>query len=297
MRLRRPPPEAQLFFGPYDDAFPGPDSFNPIFRRSRHCAGCHDGRFWGVLVYGEFAEWEASPYAGRGVQCQDCHMKPDGRTRRVAAAADGGIRRRPRTVSSHAFPGGEDPAFLRAAVTLSAAAAVQGDRLAVQVRVRNVGAGHHVPTGSPMRNMVLAVEATGGGGAPLPLEEGGRVPSWAGEGPPELGNYAGLPGRGYAKVLKTPVAYPADRRLSGSLPPLYPAPFWRPVVVESDTRIAAEGEDAGRYLFRLPAASGGWRLRVRLIYRRTFRSWLAPEAAPAGDVLLAERRLAGAGPT
>lgn len=289
LNMLRPAPHQQVFFGPYADAVAGPDSYNPLYRDSRYCAACHDGRFWGVQVYGEFAEWQASPYPARKISCQSCHMKPDGRSTRVAPAQEGSILRAPATIASHAFSGRENLDFMRSAVKMQVETELERDKAMLNVRVvlRNSGAGHHLPSGNPMRNLILLVEAKDSAGQPLPQLGGSRVPAWGGEGDPDKGNYAGLPGKGFAKVLTTPQRYPADRRFGDGRAPLYPAPHWRQVVVESDNRLPAEGEDASDYSFPMDAAE----VSVRLVHRRSFRSWRRADAAAEGDLLLAEQRI------
>ncbi len=289
MSFSRPPEGEKLFLGPFDDAFPGPDSFHPLYKDSRYCAGCHNGRFWNVAIYSEFDEWAASGYAQRGIQCQNCHMRPDGKTHQVALAKEGAIRRSPPTVASHALPGIADAQFMRDAVELESVAVRTRGRIDVTVTVRNRGAGHHLPTGNPMRNLVLLVDARDARGTRLELVAGGRLPEWAGRGAEENGNYAGLPGKGYAKVLQTLLLYPADRRQGTSFAPIHPAPHWRPVLLESDNRIPAEGSDTEAFSFASPSGGGSVRVSVRFIYRRVFRSWQQPEAKPLGDLLLAEK--------
>lgn len=51
-----------------------------------------------------------------------------------------------------------------------------------------------VPTDSPLRHLILLVQATGAGGQALPQIEGPRLPDWC-------GRQAGLPGKAYARVL------------------------------------------------------------------------------------------------
>ena len=292
MTFKRPPDGDELFLGPLDDVFPGPDGFRPLYRESRYCAACHHGTFWNLLVYSEYREWADSAYARKGIQCQDCHMKPIGRTRRIAASAHGGIQRRPEAISNHSQLGLNDEAFMRAALALRTGASAGEGTLAVTVTVRNVGAGHHLPTGSPMRNMLLLVEAADGSGAPLPLLSGSTLPPWAGVGDPLQGHYAGLPGRGFAKVLVDLSQYPAGGGPPGPFVPLYPAPYWRPTRLERDTRIPAEGEDISTYVFRLPeGAPGPVRVATRLIFRRTFRSWVDASAG-LGELILAEDTIA-----
>ena len=55
--------------------------------------------------------------------------------------------------------------------------------------------GHHVPTDSPLRHVMLVVEATDADGKPLPLQRGPTLPAWTGD-------YAGQPGALYAKILQ-----------------------------------------------------------------------------------------------
>lgn len=287
MKFKRPGKEQQVFFGPLDDVHPGPDSFNPLFRQSRYCAACHDGRFWNMAVYSEFQEWSESSYARRNIHCQDCHMKPDGVTRRFALEKEGSVLRDSATVASHALLGIADEGFMREAVALSAKVEVAAGRLRVTVVVNNAKAGHHIPTGSPMRNMVLRVDARGANGRRLALLDGETIPAWAGTGPEADGNYAGLPGKGYAKVLKRWPEYRSDNR-SLVLGPLYPSPFWRPSVLDYDNRIPAEATDTSAYSFKLPEDSAKpVSVSVRLIYRKTFKSWLKPEAEETKDLLLA----------
>ena len=103
------------------------------FQRSEFCKPCHqfaEGAFAlnGKLLENTFAEWQASPYAEEGVQCQGCHM-PDRR---------------------HLWRGIQDPDMVRQAMTVSvsplASAYRPGDALQATVTVTNSGAGHYLPT-------------------------------------------------------------------------------------------------------------------------------------------------------
>jgi len=139
--------------------------------------------------------------------------------------------------------------------------------------------------------MVLRVDAVDGNGSRLAMMDGETVPLWAGTGPEPEGNYAGLPGKGYAKVLKRWPEYLADNR-SLVLSHLYPSPFWRPVVLDYDNRIPAESTDTSVYGFKLPEdIAKPVRVSVRLIYRKTFKSWLKPQAGETNDLLLASESL------
>ncbi|MCS6965418.1 MAG: cytochrome c family protein, partial [Candidatus Kapabacteria bacterium] len=59
---------------------PLPNSFHasvhePLLSQSEACAACHDVvNPLGVLVERTYTEWRESPYPGRGITCQVCHM-------------------------------------------------------------------------------------------------------------------------------------------------------------------------------------------------------------------------------
>lgn len=289
MTFARPPKGEQIFIGTLDDVPTGADTFDPFYRESRYCAGCHHGLFWGVLAYSEFSEWQSSEAAAKGIQCQGCHMKPDGKTSQFALASEGAILRDPATIPTHTFPGRDDVEFMRSGILAESSARIESDRLLVEVNLRNTVGGHHIPTGSPMRNLVLLVEVQDQLSRALDLIEGGKVPVWGGEGPKEYGNYAGLPGKGYAKILVTPDAYPADPRFGDRRVSIYPAPHWRRIIVESDNRLPAGGEDATTYVFRLGQDITRVQVRVRLLHRRSFRPWFDPQTKFDGDLLLVDR--------
>ena len=61
-------------------------------------------------------------------------------------------------------------------------------------------AGHHIPTGHPMRNIILLVSATSIG-EQLEYSGGQFVPDWGGIGDDE-NDCGGLPGSGYANFLE-----------------------------------------------------------------------------------------------
>jgi hypothetical protein len=232
-----------------------------------------------VRAYSEFEEWAASSYAKSKVECQDCHMKAKGGpARAMALIEEGGILRNPSTLSSHAVLGTADHEFLRSSIALLEKSAIEGETVRVRIFIENVAAGHHVPTGSPMRNMVLVVEAHDADGRALALVSGGRVPEWAGRGllgaAPDPRDLAGVAGKGFAKVLSDRIEYPADRPRGRSVAAAFPTPYWRPAAVASDTRIPAGETDVSDYAFDLNgAAPGRVTIRTRLIYRRTFRTW------------------------
>ncbi len=290
-RFNRPSAGHQLFYGSYDDVFPGEDSYHPLYGDSSYCAPCHNGKFWDVDIYSEYKEWAESDYAARKISCQNCHMAPDGVMTRFTPEEEGGIERRPETIPSHLFTGISDLAFMQESIDLGIRTELKDDRLTVVATVKNTKAGHHYPTGNPMRNMILLVDVVGADNRSLPLVNGERVPVWGGVGAVEEGNYAGLPGKGFAKVLRDSVPYPEGQNRR-HLQPEYPAPHWRPSLIESDNRIPAFGEDVSRYEYRMPAElQGSIQINARLIYRRSYKKWMDAKGFVEKDMELANVNL------
>ena len=177
-------------------------------------------------------------------------------------------------VRSHEFPG-TTPDMLRSAVTLRAHASAGDGRLSVQVALTNSGAGHDVPTGVTIRNLVLVVTPTTKDGTVLPQLDAGsgggpRVPNWGGAGTAGEGNFAGMPGKGFARVL-------VDENLVENV-------LFTEAVSEFDTRIEAGATDTSVYAFQLPKdwARRDVRVTTQLWYRRAFkpladqRKWTQP---------------------
>ncbi len=290
IKFQRPAEERQVFYGPYADVFPGPDGYHPLYKKSHYCAPCHHGKFWDVLAYSEFQEWVESSYKERNIHCQDCHMPFEGKMTRFALEEEGGILRDPNTIPSHVNFGIEDEAFMRAAIELSIQTHLRGETLEVTVTIKNVNAGHHYPTGNPMRNMILLVEVRDENGQVLSMTEGEKVPEWGGVGSIEDGNYAGLPGKGFAKVLKDLILYP-DRQ-QRHFQYTYPAPHWRPTVVDSDNRIPADGSDISYYQFQISNnLSRSIHITARLIFRRTYKIWSDAKKLELPDMEIARDRL------
>jgi hypothetical protein len=287
MRVVRPPPGQKLIFGPLEDAmFKGdvPDlSVAPVFKSSRFCAGCHDGSFWGTPVYETYTEWRNSPYATAGVQCQQCHMAPNGHTR-IVDEAHGGITRAPDRVSSHRMMGDASRPVLANAVRSELTATRRGPTIVVDAAVTNTGAGHHVPTGQPMRNMLLVLDALDADGRRLRLISGERVPVWGGD-------YSGAAGMGFAKILSTLSEYAREPQSTweGSTGANFPAPFWRRNKILSDSRLAAKARVQRTYVFDAGDARLPITINSRVIYRRAFQQLARLKGWPMNDTLLDQR--------
>lgn len=201
-----------LTFGPY------PDVVNPrmgsVYRthlqEADFCAGCHwlehgalapgtslDEERWpdGLLpIQSTWQEWRQGPY-GEAAPCQSCHMPPDAKS---GNSADLGVHieaekpdsasgwyRPPGSVRRHTWTGPRSPEtpMLRLAATLTLAQRWEegeaGEELVVEATVKNVGAGHAIPTGEPMRAILLLVEARCEG-EPVPASGGDALPDTAG---------------------------------------------------------------------------------------------------------------------
>jgi photosystem II stability/assembly factor-like uncharacterized protein len=277
MELRRPAEGSQLFFGPYDDVDAGPDSFLPLQTRSEFCAPCHNASFSGVPVYQSFAEWLSSPYAEQGVQCQDCHMRPDGISTYIAKPGEGALRREPATIYTHHDLGVSHQDFMKGAADLELQAWQEGERLKVTVSVVNSHTGHHLPTDHPMRNILLLVAAIDGRGQALPQLSGEVIPEWGGKGNAP-NDYAGRTGKAYAKIL--------EDTGTGEAPTVA---YWRQTRIKSDTRVPALATDVSTYEFRLPDEAAEVRIKAQLIFRRAFKPLADLKKWDLQDLLMKEQ--------
>lgn len=278
--FRRPPDGHQFFAGPLDDVAPGEDTFSPLQRQSQICAPCHFGVFWDTVIYNSFGEWLDSPYSDpeSGRTCQDCHMPPLGVTH-FARPDQGGLARPAETIFSHRMPGASDPTLLQNAVNLTASASHEGDSLHVEVEILNDQTGHDVPTDSPLRHMILLVDARDRLGNRLAQVDGPTVPAWGGVGDPDEGYYAGLPGKGYAKILTE-----VWTRLSPT------GSYWNPTRLTSDNRIGAFQSDKSSYVFALSEEGGPSEIEVhvQLIFRRAFKELMDQKSWQTPDIVMEE---------
>lgn len=272
LRLLRPT-EGQIFFGALDDVDRGEDAYSPLYRDSRYCASCHEGIVFGVHVYSTYSEWQASPAAHRGQQCQDCHMKPTGRMSNMAPG-HGGIPRNPKTLANHRFFDGSQAAMLRGTVKtavrferIPASGAAPEPQVRARVRLWTEGIGHRLPTGFVDRHLVLSVEGRTLEDRIAPVRAGPKLPALAGA---EL---SGKPGRLYARVL---------RDFEG----LSPVPFWLASPdPPADTRLIPE--KAEEEVFDFPATLA--RLRVRVLYRRFWPEVAHSKHWPEDEILVLEQ--------
>jgi hypothetical protein len=278
--LRRPPEGHQFFAGPFDDVAPGEDTYSALQTQSQICAPCHFGSFWGTQVYNSFGEWLDSPYNDpeNGKTCQDCHMPPTGVTH-FTRPDKGGVERNPDEIFSHKMLGAMDESLLQNAVTMTVTASLEGDEVLITVDITNDLTGHHVPTDSPLRHLVLLVQATDADGVELTQSSGPVVPDWGGQGDPAEGYYAGLPGKAYAKVLQELWTYTMP---SGA--------YWNQTRVVSDNRLAAYKTDTSTYTFTLPEGED-ITIKVELLFRRAFIEIMDQKGWDVPDIVMEQETL------
>lgn len=290
----RPTNGVRINFGPFDDStFPGevPDfGFSRLFTNSQLCATCHEARSWGVKTYETYSEWKAGPYSREGIECQDCHMRSTTHEVRFADVDKGGFTRTSMRLATHSMLSANSADLMRKAIQMDTAAVATGDGiLTVTVKILNSGAGHDYPTGQPMRNLILLVQAQDSSGKPLRLVAGDRVPIWGGTGTSST-DYAGLPGKGFAKVLQTLNEYQKPTLISMADKDIaeFPAPTWRRNKILSDNRLKPREPDVSIFVFVLPQESSGLQVKTRLIYRTAFKQLADAKGWNTPDIVLGD---------
>ncbi len=277
--FRRPPDGHQLFLGPLDDVAPGEDTYSPIQQQSQFCAPCHFGTFWDTVIYNSYGEWLESPYNDpiSGKQCQDCHMPPL-RNTYFALPAAGGLKREPDTIFSHQMPGAASEDLLQNSVTMEIQADRLDDQIQVIVNITNDQAGHHVPTDSPLRHLILLLDVVDGSGNQLTQTSGSTLPDWIGIGDPAEGYFAGLPGKVYAKILQEKWTQISP---TGS--------YWNPTIIIADNRLAAFETDTSEYIFQ--STDDQIKIIVRLLFRRAFIDLAVQKGWDISDIVMEEEMI------
>jgi hypothetical protein len=129
--------------------------FSAVHTSSLICAPCHEYRnSLGFAVLTTYSEWEKSRYAKEGKDCQSCHMYQV-----AGAVVDPKVKRTESKLNLHQMPGSHSIEQLNKTIKAQVTDSRAGDQLTVTVEVENVAAGHYVPTGSPMRQLILEVTA------------------------------------------------------------------------------------------------------------------------------------------
>jgi hypothetical protein len=222
----------------------------------------------GVVIYNSYGEWLNSPYSNpdTGRTCQDCHMASVDYDHFVFPER-GGLPRDPKSIHNHKMLGVTDETMLQNSVTMTATARLEGGQVLVEISLTNDKTGHNVPTDSPLRQMILVIQATDATSNTLPLRNGPQLPDWT-------GNYAGQPGKGYAQILKD--------EWTGEAPT---GAIWRPIRLVSDNRLAALATDISRYTFAAPP-TGPSTIEVRLVFRRAFQQLMEWKGWTDPDIIM-----------
>lgn len=272
--------------GPYADAVSPAHAtaYSKLHTSSEFCGICHEVKHpkYGTPLETTYSEWKRSPYNTRDPRtrrtCQDCHMGPGApaslgpKPGRAALAGPS----RP-NIYSHDMAGanvlvgrllgdtstvGRATAFLKSAAALEVSAGTpRAGRVAVTVKVTNVGAGHSLPTGvTEMRQMWVQVDVLDARGKVISkhgaLDDDGEVPD-------------GI--RVFHTVFGDQQGKPTDY-------------IWFATKVISDDRIPPKGSKTVRYSVRTGAGRPA-RVVARLMYR-PMQQYLADMALGTGKVVV-----------
>ncbi|HIA31630.1 MAG TPA: hypothetical protein EYN82_08675, partial [Candidatus Marinimicrobia bacterium] len=154
-------------YGPIEDPIASSyhqSEFNPLYRESEYCMGCHNLTIDGIGAEMTFDEWSGTAYQAMGFECQTCHMESYSGYAVDTMFVQGAPFRN--NLHRHNFAGidqaltpfvGEDAQAEAIYQLLSTAANIaivsevpqyvfESDTLLVQVGITN-NAGHNLPTG------------------------------------------------------------------------------------------------------------------------------------------------------
>ena len=298
--LLRPSSNALFYFGPWPDHKPGvPEdsggiehfaACSPVFSEGKFCAACHYGKFFDAVIYNSYGEWLESDYSKKKIDsaenkdyrsCQDCHMTSSQPVEGSSVVARSACSQR-----NHSFrdfshnmmkrDNTDNPILIQGAATVVAEAKKEQGKINVKVTVVNTRAGHKLPTDSPLRHLILLIEARDKDGKLLAQVEGPTIPEWGGSD--DLpGGYAGKPGVIYANILKD--------KVTSTVPAIA---YWNPTIPAwkgSDTRLDPFVEIRSEYSFVAPSR-GEAIVTARLFYRYAFMEVIRQKGWPLQDILV-----------
>jgi hypothetical protein len=262
---------------------------SPIFSKSEFCAACHYGKFGNMVVYNSYGEWKQSRFGDNPNEpdyktCQDCHMShmqadeqnPPSARRQACSESDPAFQNFDHNLMNLGVDessGREIPLMIRNAAKVNVKFKYEPEKnnsLNVGVRVENTNAGHKFPTDSPLRHLILVLDARDQLGTSLLQVDGERIPNWGGIGKPFMDsfgirNYGGLPGKIFANLLVE-----EDTNISPTGAHWNDTKFaWVEANSNSDTRLVPGKEDKSDYSFSVPN-TGEVKVTVTLVYRFAF---------------------------
>ncbi len=312
----RPPEFLQFYIGPLTgvngDQFNIKTTCSSIFGKSEFCAACHYGRFYDVLIYGSYSEWRESTYGNRNLAtyqtCQDCHMSPShgivtdstSSQRQACSAQNLSAQNFDHNMMNFGFDQDEKreiPRMVKGAATINAEFEYDPSNknwFTVIAKVGSKDVGHRFPTDSPLRHLILVVEAKDQRGTLLAQADGDRVPNWGGTGDPVFADsnmkfYAGLPGKIFANLLVE-----KDTNISPT------ASYWNKTKYAwvgvlaankydySDSRLLPGVVDQSKYSFVAPNA-GDITVTIKLVYRFAFFDLMRQKGWNRPDILVTSR--------
>lgn len=300
LTFQRPSSNDVFYFGPRSDHKPGvPENSggiehmaacSPVFSESEFCAACHYGKFFDSLIYNSYGEWLGSDYGKKKINslenknyrsCQDCHMVSSQAVDGSSLAARSACSQRNHSFRdfSHNMMKRDNtgtPILVQGAATVNVDAGKDEGKIKVKVTVVNTGAGHKLPTDSPLRHLILVVEARDTNGKLLAQLDGPTIPEWGGLDD-QPGGYAGQPGEIYANILKD--------KVTGTIPAI---DYWNPTIPawnDSDSRLVPLKEERSDYSFVAPSR-GEVFVTAKLFYRYAFLEVILKNGWPLHDVLV-----------
>ena len=136
-------------------------AYSPLHTSALLCATCHQYKnSLGFSVLTTYSEWQKGPYSAEHKGCQSCHMY-----RVEGEVVDPRVKKTPdQGINLHQMPGSHSLTQLNKAIRGQLFVKHEGGQLQIEVDVTNQGAGHMVPTGSPLRKLILQVSAAPFGG-------------------------------------------------------------------------------------------------------------------------------------
>ncbi len=296
-------------FGPWNDVTDMATSPVAAFTDSLFCAPCHEhdapaiagsAVIPGQTTYSEWERWQqrlpaSSPLKGTpDGTCQGCHMPAKPLDQPNVACAFAAKRDRAFPVRAHTaagtwlgpgelLPNGRYSLLDGAAALDLEVAQIATGEIEVSAQLMNLAAGHKLPTGSGIRNLILVIEAFDAAGVEIaPLGDPVRtsfLPDWTGSfGTMGAEDLAGKAGKGYAKIFSR------DRADFGN-PDKQWANSMEAQCVVQDSALEGGLSDTTSAVFPVNPAAGAVKILARVLYRRAFAGFFGRLGLPETDAL------------